>query len=163
MGSKAGCSRTSCQRSPAISRQSAASTHGLWPERNLYGHKASQDSLIVRPHSKDANGFLGGKNFVDQAVLNIDTPGICTCQIPHQLFKRRRVLKRVCGKHGQKCLCLGLEATGSQLCGVIHRLAGIHNFPVHHSSDFALLASGSAIPVLMDSRMPGTASRYKVS
>jgi len=120
-------------------------------------------SFIVRPHTQDANRFLFAKDFVHDTVLNIDAARVCTGKITDQFFKGRWVLKWVVGKKREQFLRLWLKAACSKLLCILHCLLGINNFPTHHSSAFELFARGSAIPALMDSRMPGTASRYKVS
>ena len=38
-------------------------------------------------------------------------------------------------------------------------LVGVDNRPLHQVSNFALVFKGSALPFLMDSRMPGTDKR----
>lgn len=60
------------------------------------------DSLIVGPHAQDANHFLFGKNFINHAVLNIDTSRVGASKITNQLFEGRRILKRVMGKNRQQ-------------------------------------------------------------
>ena len=120
-------------------------------------------SLIVSPHTQDANRFLFGKYFVHDTVLNIDAARICAGQITDQFLEGWWILKWVVGKNREQFLCLRFKTTCSKLPCVLHCLLGIDNFPTHHLSAFELFARGSAIPALMDSRMPGTASRYKVS
>ena len=50
-----------------------------------------------------------------------------------------------------------------QLLGVLDRVLGKDNLPLHHLISLALFPSGSAMPFLIDSRIPGTDKRYKVS
>ncbi len=59
-------------------------------------------SLIVGPHTQDANRFLFGKNFIDHAVLNIDASRVGASKITNQLFEGRRILKRIMGKNRQQ-------------------------------------------------------------
>ena len=120
-------------------------------------------SLIVRPHSQDANNTFFGENLIHHAMLNVDAARTGPGQVSDQLLKRWRLLKRIGGKNREQFLRLGLESAGGQLFCIFERLPGKDNFPSHHSSAFALVANGSAMPALIDSRMPGTASRYKVS
>jgi len=56
-------------------------------------------SFIVCPHSQNTNGFLYGKNFVHDTVLNIDAARICTGKIANQLLEGRRILKWIVSKH----------------------------------------------------------------
>lgn len=121
------------------------------------------NSLIVSPHTQDANYFFFGKDFVHDAVLNIDAARICAGKITDQLLEGWWILKWVAGKNREQFLSLRFKATCSKLLCVLHCLLGINNLPTHHLSAFELFARGSAIPALMDSRMPGTANRYKVS
>ena len=58
---------------------------------------------------------------------------------------------------------LGLQAAGSEFAGVLLGLAGVNDLPIHQSSALLLWSSGSAMPALMASRMPGAASKYRVS
>lgn len=63
-------------------------------------------SVIVRPHAQDANRFLFGKDFVHDAVLDIDAAGKCTGKITDQLPEGRRILKWVFGKNRDQFLRL---------------------------------------------------------
>ncbi len=96
-------------------------------------------------------------------MLNIDAARVCAGKITNQLLEGWWILKWVVGKNCEQFLRLWLKAACSKFLGILHRLLGINNCPTHHLSSFELFARGSAIPVLMDSRMPGTANRYKVS
>ena len=58
---------------------------------------------------------------------------------------------------------LGLQGAGSEFASVLLGLAGVNDLPIHQSSALLLWSSGSAMPALMASRMPGTARRYRVS
>ena len=117
----------------------------------------------MRPHPEDTNYFFVGKNLIHNTVLNIDPARICASQITNQFFKRRRILEWVLGKKRQQFQRLGFQTAGSKLLSILHCLLGINKLPTHHSSAFELSARGSAMPALMDSRMPGTANRNKVS
>jgi GTP pyrophosphokinase len=111
-----------------------------------------------------------GKKAIRAAVerLGMEEPddlmyAIGAAKIADQLFERRWILEGVVGKNRQQFLSLWFEAICSKLFCILHRLLGVNNCPTHHSSSFELFARGSAMPALMDSRMPGTASKYKVS
>ena len=117
----------------------------------------------MRPHTQDANRFLFGKDFVHDTVLNIDATRVCAGNITDQFFKGRWILKWVVGKNREQFLRLWFKAACNKLLCILQCLSGINDFPIYHLSSFELFARGSAIPVLMDSRIPGTASRYKVS
>ena len=120
-------------------------------------------SLIVRPHPQYADSLLGGEDFVNQSMLDIDAARVGASKVADQLLKGRRVLQWVDGKNRKQFLRLGLEAAGRNFLCIFECLLGKNDVPTHHFSAFALSAKGSAIPALMDSRMPGTASKYKVS
>ena len=115
--------------------------------------------LVVGPHAEDANRLFFCKNFVDHAVLNVDAPGVRPRQVANQFFEGRWILKRVNGKDCQQFLRPRFEAACGKLFRILHCLLGVNNFPIHHSSAFVLVDRGSAMPALMDSRMPGTAKR----
>ncbi len=80
-------------------------------------------------------------------------------QVANQFFEGRWILKRVNGKDCQQFLRPRFEAACDKLFRILHCLLGVNDFPIHHSSAFVLVNRGSAMPALMDSRMPGTASR----
>jgi len=69
-------------------------------------------SFIVRPHAQHARRLLLGKDFINQAMLNVDAPGVGACQVAHQFFKRWRFAEWVSGQQVQQFLRLGLEAAG---------------------------------------------------
>ena len=75
----------------------------------------------------------------------------------------RWALVRIQGENAEQFLRLGLQAAGSQFNRVFLGLAGLNDLPIHQSSALLLWSSGSAMPALMASRMPGAASKYRVS
>lgn len=119
--------------------------------------------FVMRPHAKHANNTLLRKDFIHETMLDVDAPRIGTGQIADQLFVRRRSLKRIGGEHSEQFQRFWLQAGGSQLLRVLLRMLREDDLPTHHLSALALLPKGSAMPALIDSRMPGTASRYSVS
>ena len=56
-----------------------------------------------------------------------------------------------------------LQPAGSQLLRILLRLLRINQSPTHQSNSVEHSSIGVAIPSLMDSRMPGTERRCKVS
>ena len=96
-------------------------------------------------------------------MLDIDAARVGASKVTDQLLVGWWVLQWVDGKYSKQFLRPGLEAAGCKLLGIFECLLGKNDIPTHHSSAFALSANGSAIPALMDSRIPGTASKYKVS
>ena len=99
----------------------------------------------------------------NQTVLDVDPSGISTSQVAHQLFIRRWILKRVFLNQRQKLLCFGLEPRRSQFGRVLLRMLGKDQLPTHQSNSLAHSSTDSAMPSLMDSRMPGTDNKYSVS
>ena len=61
-------------------------------------------SFIARPHPQDADRFLSCKDFVHDAVLNIDATRVCAGKIADQFFKGRWILQRVVGKDREQFL-----------------------------------------------------------
>ena len=119
--------------------------------------------FVVRPHSQDTNNSLFAEDFVDHAVLDVNSTRIRPCQISDQLLVRRGGLKRVLCDDGKQFLGFLFESSGREFLRVLERVLCEDDFPTHHLSALALLAKGSAMPTLMDSRIPGTDSRYSVS
>ena len=50
------------------------------------------------------------QDFVHNAVLDIDSAGICAGKITNQFFVRRRILIRILLKHLQQVHCFFLQA-----------------------------------------------------
>lgn len=53
----------------------------------------------MRPHTQYLNGFFTFVDFINKAMLYIDSARIKTEQIANKFFVRRRILKRICGKN----------------------------------------------------------------
>ena len=117
----------------------------------------------MRPHAQHANGLLLLEHRLHQLTLDVDSPRIGAIQVPNQFLIGWGNLKRIMGDQLQKLLGLRLKTGGRQLLGILLRLLRVNDAPSHQSSSLALLASGSAMPCLMDSRIPGTDNRYRVS
>jgi hypothetical protein len=78
---------------------------------------------------------LGVINLIHQAVLDVDAAGVGSGQISDELFVWRGILERVLRDDFEKTLRLWLED----------------------------LSSGSAMPLRMESRIPGIEMRWSVS
>ena len=115
------------------------------------------------PQSQDTNDAFVAEYLIHNAVLNVETARISTSQVSDQFLIGQRILQWIGRENRKQFLRFWLETADSKLLGIFERLLGKNNLPTHHSSAFTLFANGSAIPALIDSRMPGTASRYKVS
>jgi len=58
----------------------------------------------VHPYTQDANHFFISKDFVHDAVLNIDAVRICASNITCQFLEGWWVLKRVDGNYCEQAL-----------------------------------------------------------
>ena len=102
-------------------------------------------------------------DLIHQTVLDVDAAGVRTGQIADEFFVGRRVLKRVPGKDFEEALRLGLEVGRRDFLRVLPGLLGVNEGPVHQPGVLEDLLSGSARPLRMESRIPGTERRYSVS
>ena len=125
------------------------------------GHRLTDSGVC--PHSQHTNGPHFGEHLVHHPVLDIDATRMGACKIADQIRERWRILKWIGCENPEQILCLWLQSACNQLLCILQCLLCKHNLPTHHLSAFALFARGSAMPALMDSRMPGTASRNRVS
>src|SRR5258706_16384956 len=96
-------------------------------------------------------------------MLDIDAARIGAVEIADQFLVGRGSAKRIHRQEVKQGLRLVFQTAGRELPGVFQCLLRVHHTPPHQSSFLALLASGSAMPRLIDSRMPGIDSRYRVS
>ena len=103
--------------------------------------------------------MFGGVDLIDETVLNIDAARISARKVSHQFFVRRRVLKWIPGDDVEKTLGLGFEIRGRDLPGVLLSLLGINDRPTHQPGLVEVLLSGSAMPLRMESRIPGIETR----
>jgi len=51
--------------------------------------------LVVGPHPQDFYSMFGLVDLVDEAVFDIDAPGISAKEISHEPFVRMGILKRI--------------------------------------------------------------------
>src|SRR5574337_1656011 len=116
-------------------------------------------SFIVRPHPQHAHRAFLLEYLVDQSVLDVDAARISAGKVPYELLVGRRIPEGIVGQDFEQCFGL-LPQTGSrELLGIFQRVPGIDDGPLHQRTALALLAKGSAMPFLIDSRMPGTDRR----
>src|SRR4051794_28058360 len=99
------------------------------------------------------------QDLVDQAMLNIDAPGIRSREISDQFLVRRRVLKRVLLEGFEKGLGLRPQPRGRQFLRVLLSLFGEDEPPAYQASFLESLPTGSLRPARIDSRMPGIERR----
>lgn len=120
-------------------------------------------SFVVRPHAQYTHGALLLEYFVDETVLDVDSARIGSVEVSYELLVGRRILKWIDSQDFEKLLGPLLQPSRREFLGILQRVLGIDDGPLHQATAFALLTNGSAIPFLMDSRMPGTERRYSVS
>ena len=99
------------------------------------------------------------KHFVDHAMLDIDTARIRAGQVSDQLFEWRRIAEWIFLQQCDEFLRPGLESARSKFLRVFHCVSRVYDLPLHQFGDFALFFRGSAIPFLIDSRIPGMERR----
>jgi len=106
------------------------------------------------PHPDDLDCALGTIDLINQTMLNADAAGIRACQISDEFLIWWRTLKRIFRDHIKKPLCLRPKVCRSDFPGVLLRLPGV-NRQTHQLGFFSAFLSGSAIPLRMESRIPG--------
>ena len=63
----------------------------------------------MRPYPQHLDDVLLRDYLVDEAMLDIQPPGVGASRIAYELFVGRRILERVLRKDGQQLLVLGLQ------------------------------------------------------
>src|SRR5450755_1774910 len=96
-------------------------------------------------------------------MLDVDASRAGAFEVADQLLERWQVLERVVAQHVEQRLSVLLEPCSGDLASVHDGVPREDHRPAHQRKFLALLASGSAMPFLIDSRIPGTASRCNVS
>lgn len=119
--------------------------------------------FVVGPHPYDFDDTLRFHDLIDKPVLNIDSPGVSRGQIPNQLFIRRWVLVRIDPWDCQQLDCVLFQSRSGKLFCILLSLLCIDKLPAHQSSSLEHSFTFSASPSLIDSLIPGTESRCKVS
>ena len=89
----------------------------------------------IRPHPQDADNALSFEHFVDEPVLDVDSPREFPGQVADQLFVGRRFF------------------------AVINGPFEVLDRPTHQSSSLTLSPRGSLAASRIDSRIPGTEQR----
>lgn len=64
---------------------------------------------MVGPHSDDLDDLVVIHNLVDQAMLYVYAPRICTRQVTYELLKWRRSFVWVLFEHAEQPFCLSSE------------------------------------------------------
>lgn len=119
--------------------------------------------LVVSPHAQHLDDFLRIEDLIDEPMLDIDSARVCPGEISDELLVRRRILERVGSKDAWQMLRLFFQASRGEVLGVFLGMFGKDNLPAHHSRPLAQDSTGSFMPDLIDSRMPGTDSKWRVS
>jgi hypothetical protein len=119
--------------------------------------------LVVGPHSEHFDRLLVGIHLVNESVLNVDATRIGSGEVAHEFFVWGRVLEGVVGEDGEEAFGLGAEVGAGDLASVFLSLFGEDDRPVHQPGLVEALDRGSAMPLRMDSRMPGMEVRKRVS
>src|SRR5436309_2293882 len=96
-------------------------------------------------------------------MMNVDAARVGSRQIADRFLKRWRQCERIGCQHIEQGLRLFLQAGGGQFFRVLLGLLAIHQLPAHQPGSFALSSSGSAIAARIESRIPGTETRWRVS
>ncbi len=107
--------------------------------------------------------MFGIIDLIYQPMQKVDPPGIGTRQISNQFLMGRWVLERIHRDDVKKALGLGFQIRGRNAPGVLLGLAGVDDGPAHQPGWVDALPSGSAMPLRMESRIPGIETRYSVS
>ena len=103
--------------------------------------------------------MLGDIDLIDETMLDVDATRIGARQVSHQFFVGRRVLKGIPGDEIEQTLGLGLEIRGRDFPGILLCLLGVDDRPTHQPGLVEVLLSGTAMPLRIDSRMPGIETR----
>ena len=120
-------------------------------------------SFVMRPHPENLDGPFGIIDLIHQTVLDVDTAGVGTGQIPDELLAGWWGLERILGDDVEQTLGLGFEIRGCNLFRILLGLLGINDGPTHQPGLVEVLPSGTAIPLRMESRIPGIETRKSVS
>jgi hypothetical protein len=116
------------------------------------------------PHSDHLYRPDAFQNLVNKAVLNRDSPGVCSGKIADKLLVRWGYLVRILRENMKKSLSFSFQACSSDSCGIFLRLFRVYNSPLSYHPGFSLhFSTGVLSPLRIDSLMPGTERRYRLS
>ena len=88
-------------------------------------------------------------------MLNVDAAGIRAREISDEFLVWRRTLERIFRDYVKKPLRLRFKVCRSDLARVFLGLPGVNNRPAHQPGFFRAFLSGSALPLRMESLIPG--------
>ncbi len=86
----------------------------------------------MSPHADDFHCLDIVQNLIDQAMMDIDSPGTSACQVTYQFLEWRRRLVGILTQNTQQALCSELEAGTGDLPGIALGLLGKYQSPCHH-------------------------------
>jgi hypothetical protein len=111
--------------------------------------------FIMGPHADDLDQLFFFQHLIDQAMLNINSTGICTGQISYQLMVRWRAFEGVLLENIQKLFCLCFKPNRGYIPGVFTGLLGKDYIPGRQSSPWTHFSTGVCKPSRIDSLIPG--------
>lgn len=118
----------------------------------------------MSPHAQYLHDARVSENLIDKPALDIDAAGKCATQISQKFFEGRRFLKRISGEQSEDSLGLRLKASLGEATGVFLCLLRKDDLPRgHQPGSFSHSSIGVASPSRIDSHIPGTESRWRVS
>lgn len=120
-------------------------------------------SLVMRPHPEDFYSMLAIQDLVYEPMLDVDASGVCAGKVADQFLIAGRCLEWVLSDHREQPLDLFHQSRGRNLPSVVLSLSCVNNPPAHQPGSSEHWSRGVSRPLRMDSRMPGTDSRYRVS
>ena len=94
---------------------------------------------------------------------DVDATGVRPRKVAYELFVARRGLVRIPAEYVEENLGLRPKTGGCELAGVPTCLGREDYLSPHQPGPLEHLLTGVFMPLRMDSRMPGTESRYNVS
>jgi len=114
-------------------------------------------------HPDFFNGPQILENLIYEAMLYVHPPRIGTVQITNQLLEWRRISKGFVLQYLKQPLDLRTEIGRCDFLSVLLCLLSKVEIPIHQFRVLEDLMSGSFNPKRMDSRIPGSDTRYSVS
>lgn len=119
--------------------------------------------LVVGPHTEHFDRVFFEIHLVNESVQDVDASRIGSGEVTHEFFVWGRILEGVVGQDGQESLGLGAEVGVGDLASVFLGLLGEDDGPIHQPGLVEAFERGSAMPLRMDSRMPGMEVRKRDS
>ncbi len=121
------------------------------------------DSFVVCPHPYDLHNVAVFEHLINETMLDIDPPGICSSQITDEFFVPWRSLERVLFEDRKQFLRFRFQSRSRKFFGIFSSLFGVNKRPLHQSSSGEHFSTGVFSPRMIDSRIFGMESKYNVS